>query len=643
MRTPLTIVVLLLLPVSALLAQSQQARAQYDEGRRLYSESKYQEALTPVERAVALHADYPEALALLGELLARLDRPADAVRTFERISASSSPGSGYYFYWWGLAHLVREEWDLAAARYRTFLERYDSVSSRTQLRHRVQHRLRYVLESPGLRAAPPTMPAPVNLGPTVNSAQDESAPTLDPTGRTLYFTSQRRSRLSRENGSDSAGWGENVWRTNRTSAGWSAPEMLPEPINTRQNTAAASFSGDGQTMIYAICGQTGGVGSCDLYEATLSGDSWSVPRNLGNVVNSSAWDANPRITADGNAIYFASERTGGYGGSDIYVTRRNRFGEWGIPVNLGASINTPESEARPFLAQDGKTLYFSSSGHPGFGGRDIFVSVWDNDRWGEPRNLGAPLNSPGDDQAFTIAGSGEVGFYTSNRAGPNTDTDVFQVTIPDDMRPAPTVIVAGTVTNAATRAPLTAWVLVEDIQSGELIASFRSNEATGRYLVVLPTGRDYSVAATSSGFFFRSERFTVPDSARFTEIARDIQLSPLVRGTRVVLNNVFFETGSATLSAESRTELRKVLELMTSNPTIVIEVGGHTDNVGAEAANMRLSHNRAMAVREYLVQAGVPGSRVQAKGYGQTSPVAPNDTPEGRQANRRTELIIVDG
>jgi outer membrane protein OmpA-like peptidoglycan-associated protein len=236
-----------------------------------------------------------------------------------------------------------------------------------------------------------------------------------------------------------------------------------------------------------------------------------------------------------------------------------------------------------------------------------------------------------------------VGYFTSERAGNLGKGDVYQIAIPESMRPKPTVVVSGIVTNGTTKSPIGAWVLVEDIQSGDLVATYKSNEATGKYLVVLPAGRDYSVSANRDGFFFHSERFNVPTESRFSEVKRDIALNPIARGSKVVLNNVFFETGSATLSGDSRVELRKVVDLLTTNRSVVIEVGGHTDNVGNEAANMRLSHNRAMAVREFLISAGVGGDRVQAKGYGQTNPVGTNDTPEGRQANRRTELIIISG
>ena len=183
---------------------------------------------------------------------------------------------------------------------------------------------------------------------------------------------------------------------------------------------------------------------------------------------------------------------------------------------------------------------------------------------------------------------------------------------------------------------------MEDLNTGEIIAVNKSNSATGKYLVVLPAGRTYSVSANKEAFFFHSERFDVPITSKFQEISKDIALKPIEKGAKVVLNNIFFETGKATLSPQSRVELGKAIDLMKTNPTMIIEVGGHTDNVGDDASNMKLSHERAKAVREYLVKGGIEGTRIQAKGYGESSPVATNDTDEGRSANRRTEFIILE-
>jgi outer membrane protein OmpA-like peptidoglycan-associated protein len=198
------------------------------------------------------------------------------------------------------------------------------------------------------------------------------------------------------------------------------------------------------------------------------------------------------------------------------------------------------------------------------------------------------------------------------------------------------------VTNSKTKALVGAYVMVEDVNSGELIAINKSNSATGKYLVVLPAGKTYSVSANKEGFFFHSELVDVPVTAKFQTIKKDIELKPIEKGAKIVINNIFFETGKATLSPQSNVELEKAADLLKTNPTMTIEVGGHTDNVGDDAYNMKLSHDRAKSVREYLVKAGIQSERVQAKGYGESNPIATNDTEDGRKANRRTEFVILE-
>jgi outer membrane protein OmpA-like peptidoglycan-associated protein len=387
------------------------------------------------------------------------------------------------------------------------------------------------------------------------------------------------------------------------------------------------------------CGRENTIGNCDLYFSVLQGDQWSVPENFGEIVNSPSWDSQATLAFDGNKIIFVSGRDGGYGEIDLYMVERNHFGDWGPAMNLGVQVNTPFTEDSPFFSQDGKTLYFSSDGHPGYGGFDIFKTVFENGRWSTPVNMGRPLNTPNQDRFFTIGGSGTKGYFSSDRDG---DQNLFEIEIPESMRPEPTIVVTGTVTNVKDGVNVSAYILVEDLNSGELIAVNKSNSATGQYLVVLPAGRTYSVSSNKEGYFFYSQSFEVPTSAHFQEIKKDIELKPIEKGAKVVLNNIFFETGKATLTPQSRLELEKAIELLRVNPTMVIEIGGHTDNVGDDAYNMKLSHDRAKAVRDYLVTEGVASERIQAKGYGELNPVASNETESGRTANRRTEFVILE-
>jgi outer membrane protein OmpA-like peptidoglycan-associated protein len=541
-------------------------------------------------------------------------------------------------YYLGMCYLQANENEKAIPFLEYYLLHYKSMKSSMLEKQKALYRLHYAREQKALLKMPPTMGNAVKLPAHVNSPYPDYSPVMDATGTRLYFTSRRLGGISAEPAGTKEG-DEDGYFIEKTGSNWSSAKPLPEPLNSALNEGVDSFSADGQFMIMTGCNRENGIGSCDLYFSVLQGDRWSVPENFGDIVNSVQWDSQATLSFDGNKMIFVSGRDYGYGETDLYLVERNHFGEWGPAMNMGAIINTPFTEDSPFFSQDGKTLYFSSNGHPGFGGRDIFKTVNENGRWSTPLNLGRPLNTENDDQFFTIGGSGEKGYFSSDRGG---DGDLYEIDIPESMRPEPTIVVTGTVINAKDEKKVSAYILVEDMNSGELIAVNKSNSTTGQYLVVLPAGRTYSVSANKEGFFFYSESFDVPKTSHFQEIKKDIQLKPIEKGAKVVLNNIFFETGKANLTPESRLELEKAIELMRTNPTMVVEIGGHTDNIGDDNYNMKLSHDRAKSVRDYLVNAGIASERVQAKGYGEQNPVATNETEDGRKANRRTEFVILE-
>lgn len=639
MKHSLVTLILLLAVFAAASGQNMVAEEFYKKGKEAYDKDKYEDAITNFKRAVQLSKDYPDALYHLGLSYRYNGNNAEAVETFTKLETSNPTYWCYYQYEAGLANIELKNFDAAIVSFDKFFAKFPDEPGRTRVIHLAQYKKQYAVQQKALAAEGNSMKDPVLFPANVLSSYDDYMPNSDPTGRVLYFTSKRTGGISQE-AADAKEGDEDIYQIELVNGKWSDPTLLPTPINSSNHEGASTFSADGQTLVYTACNREGGVGSCDLYIMHLEGAQWSEPKNLGNVVNSDAWDSQPTISTDGSRIIFASQRAGGYGSNDLYMIEKNIFGEWGPAQNLGGMVNTPFSDASPYLSPDGKTLYFASTGHPGYGGYDLFKTVIENGRWTAPVNMGRPLNTSGSDEYFTIGGSGEVGYFATDRGGKGLK--LYTVEIPEDMRPTPTVIVSGVVSNAKTNEKVGAYVIVEDLNSGELIAVNKSNSSTGKYLVVLPAGRNYSVSANKEQFFFYSNSFEVPANARYQEIKKDIALKPIEKGAKVVLNNIFFETGKATLSPQSRLELEKAVDLMKKNPSMVIEVGGHTDNVGEDAANMKLSTERAKSVRDYLVKAGIPTARIQAKGYGESNPVAGNDTDDGRKTNRRTEFIILE-
>ena len=370
-----------------------------------------------------------------------------------------------------------------------------------------------------------------------------------------------------------------------------------------------------------------------------------MPRNLGGPVNTSKWESQPSVSADGKTLYFVSNRSGGSGGMDIWVTQLAPNNEWTVPRNLGGKINTPFSEETPFIHPDGKTLYFTSNGHVGMGEKDIYVTRKDADEnWSEPKNLGYPINTWNDEQGLFVAASGENAYFSSDRKGGYGKLDLYSFKLYEEARPTRVTYVKGKVKNKETGRPLGAKFELIDLATSEVVIESSSDQIDGKFLVTLPVDHEYALNVSKDNYLFYSEHFALPKQQDITKPYRmDVELQPIKFGEKVVLKNIFFETASFELLPVSTVELDKLVAFMNNNPTIHIEIGGHTDNVGKPESNQLLSENRSKSVRQYLIDHAISEGRIQFKGYGEEQPVDTNETPEGRAKNRRTEFKVLSG
>lgn len=462
----------------------------------------------------------------------------------------------------------------------------------------------------------------------INSSDDDFAPVVLRGGQTIVFTSARSGE-------------QRLWRSERTSSGWDLPgEMVPALENTSQ-AGTAALTPDGSFMIFAAYEWDGpdslrGYGRTDLYSAELAGGVWTNIRNLGPEVNSSYWDSQPTLSVDGRTIFFASDRPGGRGGTDIYTSTRTASG-WTRPVNLGDPVNTQFDEMTPSIAPDSKSLFFSSTGHGGAGGFDLFVAKGGSLRgtgWNQIENMGTPINSGGNEHYFISIPNSQNSYFASDRGG---DLDIYTA-VPNPFPPEALVTVSGVVRDRADRTPIAADITVTDLSSGEVVANYRTDGQTGNYYVVLARGRRYSITATAPDYIFYSDEYSVPPTAQGQDLKRDIDLSRLGQGTTRLL--VFFDFDKADLKNESKPDLSRAIEFLRQNPNIRVEIAGHTDSVGNESYNKKLSQSRSESVRQYLVQGGIDAGRMIAKGYGEEQPIADNGTEEGRARNRRVEMRV---
>lgn len=478
---------------------------------------------------------------------------------------------------------------------------------------------------------------PKVMSDSINRYFVHSYPVLTADQNTIIFS--KRNGLNRRDDED-------IVVSKKKNGEWSSPLSISKAINTQFNEGACTMSADGKTLVFVSCNRTDGVGSCDLYISYFKAGEWTEPANMGSKVNSNVWDSEPSLSADGRTLYFASERRGGEGIEDIYVTNRNDDGEWAVPVNLGKTVNTPGREVSPFIHADGKTLYFSSEYHMGMGGFDIFSTVkLDSVTWSEPKNLGYPINTHASDASVFITADSKKGYYSIyEKIGNKLASRVllYEFDVPEEIKPEHVSTYAkGTVRDAETKKPLQASINLYDLKSGKLVQSVQSDAVSGDYLVVLTEGTEYALYVDEVNYLFKSQFFGYEEKSSFDPVNLDIYLDPVKKGKGVVLNNIFFPTNSWELQDKSKTELEKIVLFLKNNPQVKIELSGHTDNVGSDSDNMKLSLNRAKAVHDYIASRGIPAARLTYKGYGETQPVEDNSTEEGRKKNRRIEFKIL--
>ena len=494
----------------------------------------------------------------------------------------------------------------------------------------------------------PFTPTPLNK--FINTEAPEYLPSFSADDKTLLFT-----RV--ENGQ------EDIYYTQRDtiSGDWQKPIALSQ-LNTPFNEGAHTLSADGSTLIFTQCENKQGFGSCDLYISYKKGEQWTSPQNMGSPVNSIHWESMPSLSALGDRLFFSSRRPGGYGGTDIWMSRQTGFDKWSKPENLGPFINTPGDDQAPFLHTDGQSLYFMSNGHKGMGGFDLYLSRMDSaQRWDKPIHLGYPINTIADEGALCINRTGETAYFSSSKNDTlgkgmksKMNIDIFSFPLYEEIRPIPVTFVTGKIVASENSKPLPAQLEINGTHTGNLI--YKTNaDTSGKFFICLPSGQDYSFSTIYPGYTLYSNHFTLKESSSvLNPYYLDIRLQKVNKnnltdkienleeeGEAIILKNVFFETNSSDLNPDSKYELDKLVKWLLENEATFIQINGHTDNTGNEEANLKLSTSRAKSVYDYLIINNITNNRLRYKGFGSLRPIANNTTEVGRKENRRTEFILL--
>lgn len=604
----------------------------YRKAYAYQSGGDYKRAEKAYKQLIKKAPNFVNAYLQLGGVYQTCKRYPEAYAEYQKAAALAPDYDVNVYYVMGDLMMLEKDYVAAIPHYRRFLT---FEKNNPRLVERAQKKLEDAEFREQALAAPVPF-EPISLGPNINTANREYFPSIT-LEDDLVYTMQHYVNDHNQ---------EDLYMSRLVDGEWQQGVSLS--INTPQyNEGAQSISADGTALVFTVCNRYGDKGSCDLYYSSRRNGRWTSPVNMGGPINSSLWESQPSLSADGKTLYFSRGAPKGQGTRDLYRSYQTPDGTWTKPEPV-KELNTPFNEGGPTLHADGKTLYFSSDGHPGMGRGDLFVSRLQADgTWGTPKNLGYPINTEGHEEALAVSRQGRLAYLASNREGGEGSMDLYQFELPEAVRPTPVTYIKGLVVHARTNLPLSARAELVDLTTQTTVAVL-TTPSNGEFLLCLPIGR-YALRVNKQGFLFYSATYDLEANTSVDEpYALKAPLQPIVenkeipiKSTPIVLENVFFATASAELRSESKVELDALYELLKTYPTVRILLSGHTDNVGSDADNQQLSQARARAVREYLIQAGIAADRLEAKGFGESQPRYTNDTNEGRAGNRRTTFELI--
>lgn len=629
----------------------------YEEALQSFNRLDYINASELMLKAIKADDKFIEAHLVLAEIYVEKGERKNAITSYQnviRLNADFFPG--LYF---SLAQLemMENEFEFAKSHLEKFLT-YKNLKPITisQAKHKLES-CNFAIEA----IKNPVPFSPVNLGENVNTEYDEYWPSLTADEQTLIFTRlifKERSTnaysekeymdekdLAPSNQLALPGLSnvqEDFFISIKENDFWAKAINAGEPLNSKGNEGAQTILTDGSIMYFTACNRADGKGRCDIYLSKNEDGKWAEAVNLGSPINTANWEAQPSISPDGKTLYFVSNREGGFGKKDIWMSTFIDEDRWSKPVNLGKNINSSEDEQSPFMHPDNKTLYFASDGKTGMGGVDLFkISRNDDGSWGEPFNLGYPINTSSDEIGFIVNAKGDKAYFSSDRLS-KMGRDIFEFELYTEARPNPVSYIKGKVFDSENKKKLKAHFELINLESNEIVMEAESDENTGEFLVCIPTNNDYALNVSKEGYLFYSDNFELKGVHEITSpFLKDVALNPIKTGQKIILRNIFYETDSYVLIEKSVVELTKLIDFLNHNPRLKIEISGHTDNIGTSDYNLVLSNNRAKSVFDYLIKNGIKPERLSYKGYGESQAISSNETEEGRADNRRTEIKIL--
>lgn len=612
---------------------SKKAEKYYREAKEHLNWDRFSEAETALLNAIDKSPNFVQAYIQLSLVYKKTEQYEKAFNTLRNITViQEDPNKELYFQ---LAQMgfASQHYDEAMSSLNQYINKGPHKEARELEVQQLKQNLEFAAEA--IANPVPFKPQPVSQN--INTGDNEYFPQVSADGMSLIFVQQ--SPMVQGPGTQ-----EDILVAQLGVAGWAQIRTFSSNINTPfGNEGAPCLSVNGRTLYMTFCAMREN-GGCDIFVSHKKGNIWSRPAPVKGAINSSAWEGQPWLSADERTLYFSSNREGGLGGKDIWKSTKQADGSWGDPVNLGPTINTPYNEEKPFIHPDRKTLYFSSTGHPGFGQEDFFISRKESGKWSKPKNLGYPVNTYGRELGLFVDLPGKKAYYATNGGVANNSQDIYVFDLYDEVKPTTTTYVKGIVKDKRTGKRMPATVEVYDLYTQQLIGTFSTDEEMGDFLVSLPTGKEYAFYAFKKDYMFLSKYFYLAGDYEKTDLPIFevlLKMEKIDQGSKIVLNNLFFDSGSSKLKPSSVAELNILVSFLKENDNLKVEIGGHTDDIGTEEDNQILSKARAKAVFDYLLSHDIDYVRLSYKGYGESEPIEANSSKEGRAINRRTELKVI--
>ncbi|MGM0613364.1 MAG: OmpA family protein [Bacteroidota bacterium] len=639
---------------------SRKSERYFKKGQKAYRDADFSKALKHLKKSIEASPENYNAHLLKAYINVNPRNRRGSVRSAEEsfsVVAEVCPQADVKcYYYLGEIYYGREEWKEAAEYYDQFLTSDLEGQKRVtkdDFEHAEKMYERAKFNNRIFSNEVPFDPKPVK---GISTPRDEYLAILSPDHEMMFFTRKVKKESKQTAWEPEDNNEEQFIVSHRKKENvFEKGKAMPEPFNEEKNEGGATVTIDNKDLYLTICSPVEGYYNCDICHSHYDGEKWSDIENLGEKVNNDdTWEAMPTVTSDGDKIYFVSDRSGGYGGYDIYFTKKDSNGNWSEPVNAGPSINTAGDESSPYIHTDSKTLYFSSRdrydedadqlhpGHKGVGGYDIFYIRLGEDQETEPNNIGYPINTEDDELGFFVSTDGKKGYFASNKYSKRGDYDIFYFDLYEEAQPERVLFLKGTLKDEETDQPVEdAKIELQNVDNKKVTVVDVDDE-TGEYVAALPFKSDYVMKVKSKEHVYQSKYISSEKPVYMEPASVDLELKPFKVGKSYELNDIYFDTDSDKLTEESEVILEDFVEYLTNNNNLEISIHGYTDNVGEAEYNLKLSEDRAESVYQKLIEYGIEKSRLSFKGFGEKNPVADNDTEEGRAKNRRTEFVITN-